>query len=69
MISVCVTTYNGANYIEAQLRSILGQLSAHDEVIVSDDGSTDDTLPIIRGIGDKRIRVLEHPHVGVTRNF
>lgn len=69
MISVCVTTYNGADYIESQLRSILVQLSAHDEVIVSDDGSADETMQVIRGIGDKRIRVLEHPHVGVTRNF
>ena len=69
MISVCVTTYNGAEFIEAQLRSILAQLSKADEVIVSDDGSTDGTLEIIRGLQDKRIRILEHPHVGVTRNF
>ena len=69
MISVCVATYNGAEYIEAQLQSILAQLSKKDEVIVSDDGSTDGTLDIIRGLHDKRIRILEQPHVGVTRNF
>ena len=69
MISVCVTTYNGSAYIEAQLRSILVQLSKGDEVIVSDDGSTDGTLEIIRGLKDKRIRILNQPHIGVTRNF
>ena len=69
MISVCVATYNGADYIEAQLRSILAQLSSKDEVIVSDDGSTDATLDIIRGLNDKRVKILEQGHVGTTRNF
>lgn len=69
MISVCMATYNGSAYVEAQLRSILSQLSATDEVIVSDDGSTDDTIGVIRGIADPRIVILSHPHVGTTRNF
>ena len=56
MNSVCVTTYNGERYIEQQLRSILEQIAAYDEVIVSDDGSTDNTLKIVDSIGDKRIR-------------
>lgn len=58
MNSVCVATYNGERYIEAQLRSILAQIAASDEVIVSDDGSTDRTLEIIGSIGDNRIRVV-----------
>lgn len=58
MNSVCVATYNGERYIEAQLRSILAQIAESDEVIVSDDGSTDGTLEIIGSIGDKRIRVV-----------
>lgn len=58
MISVCMATYNGAMFVEAQLRSILDQLGAGDEVIVSDDGSTDNTLAIVTGLNDKRIKVL-----------
>ena len=57
MNSVCVTTYNGERYIEQQLRSILEQIAADDEVIVSDDGSTDNTLKIVDSIRDKRIRI------------
>ena len=58
MISVCVATYNGERFIAEQLRSILSQLGAEDEVIVSDDESTDKTLQVVESLGDKRIRVL-----------
>ncbi len=64
MISVCLTTYNGENYIIEQLESILHQLSEMDEVIVSDDGSTDNTLAIIENLQDKRIVILKHERAG-----
>ncbi len=57
MNSVCVATYNGERFIEQQLQSILEQLAPDDELIVSDDGSTDKTLSVVASIGDKRIRV------------
>ena len=44
MISVCIATYNGEKFIKEQLLSILEQLNADDEIIISDDHSTDDTL-------------------------
>ena len=44
MISVCIATYNGEAFIHAQLESILSQLHDDDEIIISDDGSTDNTL-------------------------
>lgn len=55
--SICVATYNGERFIEQQLRSILSQIASDDELIVSDDGSTDNTLKIVNSIGDNRIRV------------
>ena len=61
MISVCVATYNGEKFIREQIESILCQLSSDDEIIVSDDGSTDGTIVIINCIGDKRIRIIEGP--------
>lgn len=70
MISVCITTYNGENYIKEQIDSILPQLGAGDEVIVSDDGSTDRTLDLIRAYRDERIHICanEGAH-GYTPNF
>lgn len=59
MITVCIATFNGEKYIQEQLESILPQLSPQDEVIVSDDGSTDNTINIIQSLADKRIRIIE----------
>lgn len=58
MISVCMITYNGAKYLEAQLRSILKQLNLDDELIISDDGSTDSTIEIINSFNDSRIKLF-----------
>lgn len=69
MISVCVATYNGARHVLAQLQSILPQLSGDDELIVSDDGSTDATCEVVQGIGDARIVLTQGPRAGVVRNF
>ena len=70
MISVCIATYNGEMFIREQIDSILRQLSSDDEIIVSDDGSTDDTISIINSIDDKRIRIIEGPRKhSPTQNF
>lgn len=57
MISVCVATYNGEKFIKEQIESILIQLDCNDEVIVSDDSSTDNTLKIIDSLNDNRIKI------------
>lgn len=70
MISVCVATYNGSKFIQEQLRSILLQLSENDEVIVSDDGSTDETVELIDGMMDTRIKWAgKTGGLGVIKNF
>lgn len=60
MISVCIATYNGERFLKEQLDSILCQLSKDDEIIISDDGSTDKTLEIIDSYNDNRIKVFHH---------
>lgn len=57
-----MATYNGESYLYRQLASILEQLQYNDEVIISDDGSTDDTLKIIASFQDKRIKLLRNPN-------
>jgi glycosyltransferase involved in cell wall biosynthesis len=53
-VSALVTTYNGARFIEAQLESIAQQTMPVTQVLIADDGSTDDTVGIVeRFIHDK----------------
>jgi glycosyltransferase involved in cell wall biosynthesis len=59
-VSVCIATYNGEKFIKEQLDSILSQLEATDEVIISDDSSTDKTIEIIKSYQDKRIQLYEN---------
>lgn len=70
MISVCVATFNGARHVVDQLQSILPQLSGDDEIIVSDDGSSDATVELVHSLKDSRIRVLcGEGGLGIVRNF
>lgn len=60
MISVCIPTFNGEAFIEEQVRSILAQLDINDEIVISDDNSTDSTISKINSIGDKRIKIFQN---------
>lgn len=65
-----MATYNGEKYIRQQLCSIISQIGEGDEVIISDDGSTDSTLDIVRNMADGRIRIVEGPcRQSPTLNF
>ncbi|ASL34631.1 CpsK [Streptococcus iniae] len=70
MITVCMATFNGEKYIEEQIISILSQLNDYDELIISDDGSTDSTVEIIKKIDDKRINLVFNKNDrGYSSNF
>ena len=68
-ISVAIATYNGEKYIKEQIDSILKNLNKEDEIIISDDGSTDSTRDIIKSYKDKRIKLIDGPKKGVKQNF
>ncbi len=70
MNSVCLATYNGEKFIKQQLESVLKQINSEDEVIVSDDGSTDGTIDIVKSFNDKRIKIVTNSgQKGPSHNF
>lgn len=65
-----MATYNGEKYIKEQIDSILKQLGSDDELIISDDGSKDETINIIISINDQRIHVYQNQNkLGPIKNF
>lgn len=58
MISVIMPVYNQQNFVGPAIESILGQTYSDFELIIFDDGSTDDSLKIIQSYDDPRIRVV-----------
>ncbi len=71
-VSIVVPTWNGARFIEEQLRSLTEQTFRDLEIIVIDDKSTDNTLKIVNGLMEKdnRIKVYENPkNLGLFANY
>lgn len=70
MITICMAIYNGEKYLSQQISSILPQLDDKDEIIISDDGSKDKSLEIIKSFSDSRIKIVynEKRH-GFIGNF
>lgn len=73
-IRILLCTCNGATYLEAQLQSYLAQVHSEWDLWVSDDGSQDETLAILKrfqkthGVG-RDIRIIAGPGLGSTANF
>jgi glycosyltransferase involved in cell wall biosynthesis len=69
-VSVCIATYNGVPYIKSQLISILSQLNDNDEIIISDDNSSDTTIEDVISINDSRIKIyINKKQIGIVKNF
>lgn len=64
LFSVVVPVYNRAATIAATLRSVLGQTFSDFEIVVVDDGSTDDPRPALAALADPRIRLVRQENGG-----
>ena len=61
-VSVILPVFNGAKTIDRAVRSILNQSLQTFELLVLDDGSTDDTATIVQRIRDPRLRLIQRRH-------
>lgn len=72
-VTILLASYNGGAYLQQQLQSIAGQSYQNWSLIVSDDGSTDDTIAIIQEFAairpSSQVRLIEGPKRGATQNF
>ena len=58
-ISFVVPVYNASKYLKECINSIVAQSFDDIEIIAVNDGSTDDSLEILRAFSDKRIKIIE----------
>jgi glycosyltransferase involved in cell wall biosynthesis len=68
-VAVLIGAYDNAATIGRAIDSILGQTLSDLEVVVVDDGSTDDTAAVVDAIPDPRVRRLALPHMGIARSL
>lgn len=72
LVSIAMTTYNGAQFLEDQINSILQQTYSNIELIVVDDCSTDNTYELLESFlsKDKRIHIFKNKNnIGFVKNF
>jgi glycosyltransferase involved in cell wall biosynthesis len=65
-VTVLIPTFNRAHYLPEAIQSIFAQTFTDYELIVVDDGSTDDTVAILAGFRDPRLRVLRQENRGIS---
>ena len=58
LVSICIPTLNGGSWLQECLFSALGQTYKRIEILVVDDGSTDNTIELVRSLRDERVRVV-----------
>lgn len=66
VVSILIPAYNAARWLAQTLDSALSQTWSDKEVVVVDDGSTDDTLRVAKGYARRGVRVIAQPNLGAS---
>ena len=66
LITIIINVYNGEKYIKKCIDSVINQTYKNIEILIINDGSTDNTLNIIKKYKDKRIRVISTENKGLS---
>jgi glycosyltransferase involved in cell wall biosynthesis len=71
LVSIALCVYNGEKFLEEQLHTLLYQTYSNIEIVISDDGSTDGSLNIIKKyLSDQRVKLFKNEHnLGYVKNF
>lgn len=71
LVSIIIPVYNGEKYIADTIQSVIGQTYKNWELIIVDDGSTDNTSNVVKQFNDSRISYIKKNNTGVsdTRNL
>lgn len=67
LISVLITTYNTGQYIKQSINSVLNQSFQQFQIIIVDDGSTDNTEEVVKNIYSEKIYYYKIPHSGRSK--
>lgn len=65
LVSVIIPTYNRSDLIKETINSVLNQTHKNFELIIVDDGSTDNTKTVIESFKDNRIKYILQKHIGL----
>ncbi len=66
LITVVINVYNGEKYISKCIENIINQTYKNLEILIINDGSTDNTLEIIKKYKDERIRIINQSNIGIS---
>jgi glycosyltransferase involved in cell wall biosynthesis len=73
LVSVCIPTYNGEDYVLEALQSVVNQSYDNLEVLISDDNSSDNTIKLVSDFidshSDKSMKLFTHERFGLVQNW